>query len=39
LTVVDLDIKGQLLVVKGDVASLAYAKKHDKTPFYKKLFK
>ncbi|MFW5779876.1 MAG: YabP/YqfC family sporulation protein [Bacillota bacterium] len=39
LNVVDLDIKGQLLIVKGITTSLSYAKKREKVPFYKKLFK
>lgn len=39
LVVVDLDIKGQLLIAKGDISGMTYAKKREKVPFYKKLFK
>lgn len=39
LTVVDLDIKTQNLIVKGSVNSLTYGKKQEHIPFLKKLFK
>ncbi|HHT82853.1 MAG: YabP/YqfC family sporulation protein [Christensenellales bacterium] len=39
LNVVDLDIKGQTLVIKGNVNSLTYGRKQEKTSFLKKIFK
>lgn len=39
LTVVDLDIKGQNLVIKGAVHSLIYGKKQEKLSLVKRIFK
>lgn len=39
LTVVDLDIKGQTLIIKGNVNSILYGKKQEKSSFLKKIFK
>lgn len=39
LIVVDLDIKSQNLIIKGNVNSFAYGKKQEHIPLFKKLFK
>ncbi|MDD4316436.1 MAG: YabP/YqfC family sporulation protein [Clostridia bacterium] len=39
LTVLDLDIKGQTLVLKGTVASFVYGKKQEKVSLVKRIFK
>lgn len=39
LHVQDLDIKGQTLLVHGNVNEILYGKKLEKTPFLKKIFK
>lgn len=39
LVVVDLDIKGQTLILKGEVHSVNYGKKSEKIPFIKRIFK
>lgn len=39
LNVVDLDIKNQTLLIKGQVINILYGKKLEKTPFLKRIFK
>lgn len=39
LTVIDLDIKGQTLIIKGSVNNILYGKKLEKSSILKKIFK
>ncbi len=39
LTVLDLDIKGQNLVIKGQVLAIIYGKKQEKLSLVKRIFK
>lgn len=39
MTVLDLDIKGQNLVIKGQVSAIVYGKKQEKLSLVKRIFK